>query len=142
MLPRTDCMTITDSNRLPCFNSTDTIRNDTILCPITSTYYITCAHRRDRFTMLGILSRIHKGSAPTADGDLTGTFAATIRIITSHRFILCISMVLFAVLIAFVGSDHHRHFSRWALAECFHHVDSAHHIRLPSIYRLIVTETH
>ena len=65
MLPRADGFWRTYFNRFVCLQCPDTIRNNAILCPVTTSYNITCPNTGNTYMVfLAIVLRIEETSSP------------------------------------------------------------------------------
>ena len=86
----------------------------------------------------GKLRWVKEAATPAAYRDFRRALAATIRIITSHRFIFPVSPDLLPVFITFVGGNHHADLDTGTVPDGFHHMDGSHHIGLVSLNRYLV----
>ena len=142
MFPRANSLRRTDVDNLGSFEGTNTVRNDAILCPIATTNHVTCTNRCKRYGMLlAIVLRIEERTTPALDSHLTSSLRRRIWIVTSERIGLNITLQLLAVVVTFIGSNHHTHLHALGGTNCLHNVNSTHHVHFIGIHRYLIRET-
>ena len=139
MLPRANCLWRTDVDNLGSLQGTNAIRDDTILCPITTANYITCTYARQGDGMLlAIVLRIEERTSPALDGHLTSSLWRWVWIVASEWICFYISLQLLTVVVTLVGSNHHANLHALSSTNSLHDVDGSHHIGLVCLNRNLV----
>ena len=128
MLPRTNGFRTTNFNRFVYFNSLDTIGNNSIQSPISSTNHITCTNTSYTFTMFFILLWIKESTPPRSNSYFGRSLTTGIRVVTTHWLNLTISPNLLFVFIAFIGSSHDTYLYAIRYPYSFQYVNRPHYI--------------
>ena len=129
MLPRTNGFRTTNFNRFVYFYSLDTIGNNSIQSPISSTNHITSTNTSYTFTMFFILLWIKERTSPRSNCYFCCSLTTGIRVITTHRFILTIAPKLLFVFITFISSYHDTYLYAIRYPYSFQYVNRPYYIR-------------
>src|SRR5258708_7077837 len=105
MLPRPRRVGVSYGDKITLLQIPNAIRNYSILAPVAPSDHISCARRRNSYTMFFYFCLAEEGIPPGTDEQLRCRFADRIRVKTAKRVVFTISINPFAVLITFIRSD-------------------------------------
>ncbi|MNZ71465.1 hypothetical protein D3C78_898280 [compost metagenome] len=138
MLPGASRLRVANDYRLAFFKSSENVRNQAILGPITTTDYVTCTGRSQSGGTLRIEERLSVGGCQ----QLHAALAVAVRIMPTHRLVFTIAPLPLAVLITLVGGDIDNAAQIRALARSLQHMQATHHVGGIGFHRLAIGQPH
>ncbi len=105
MLPRADGFGIANHNRLASGKGAHDVRNEAVKRPITAADDVSGTRGGHGDPVLLVLIGREKGTAIGGGDQFGATFAAAVRVVSSHRLVLAIRPVPLLIFVALVAGD-------------------------------------